>query len=154
MPTPSQRLAELGITLPAAPKPVASYIPSKRVGNLLFVSGQAPFRDGQLVATGPIPSKVSIETGQACARQCTLNALAIVAAACGSIDAVKQVVRVGAFIMSDPGFTDQPKIANGASDLLVQIFGEAGRHARAAVGSIALPLGMSVEVEFLFEVGD
>ena len=146
------RLQSLGLTLPAPTAPVAAYIPTKRAGNLLFVSGQVPLRDGKLVAEGPVPSKVSVEAAKEAARQCVLNGLAAVKAAIGSLDRVKQVVRVGVFVCSDPGFTQQPQVANGASELLVQVFGEAGRHARAAVGSVALPLGAAVEVEFVLEV--
>ena len=152
MSTPSQRLQELGLTLPEAPKPVASYIPSKRSGNLLYVSGQLPMRDGVLMATGTVPGAVSVETAQECARQCVLNGLAVAAAALGSIDQVASVVRVGGFVASDPGFSGQPQVINGASDLLQEVFGEAGRHARAAVGSVALPLDACVEVELLLEV--
>lgn len=154
---PEARLSQLGLTLPAAPKPVAAYIPTRRTGNLVFVSGQVPVVPGpdgkpQAMARGPVPSQVSIETAQQCARQCVLNGLAALKAAVGSLNAVKQVVRVGVFVCSDAGFTDQPKVANGASELLVEIFGPAGQHARAAVGSIALPLGVPVEIEFLFEI--
>ena len=146
------RLTELGITLPTPPKPVAAYIPCRRAGNLLYVSGQIPMRDGQMIAKGAVPSEVSIETAIECARQCVINGLANVKAELGSLSKVKQVVRVGAFVCSDRGFTEQPKVANGASELLVAVFGDAGRHARAAVGSVALPLGAAVEVEFLLEV--
>jgi enamine deaminase RidA (YjgF/YER057c/UK114 family) len=148
-----QRLIELGISLPTPGTPVAAYIPTKQAGNLVFVSGQVPFRDGKLVATGPVPSAVPLEKAQECARQCVLNGLAVVKAAMGSLDRVKSVVRVGVFVQCEAGYTDQPKVANGASDLLVQIFGEAGRHARAAVGCNALPLGACVEVEMVVEVG-
>jgi enamine deaminase RidA (YjgF/YER057c/UK114 family) len=150
--TPESALAALGYILPSASKPVAAYIPSKRVGNLLYISGQIPMRDGAMVATGPVPSKVTMEQAQDCALQCTLNGLAAAKAALGSLAKIKQVVRVGAFVCSDAGFTEQPKVANAASELLVKVFGESGRHCRAAVGSIALPLGAAVEVEFLFEV--
>lgn len=150
--TPEAILASLGYILPAASKPVAAYIPSKRVGNLLYISGQIPMRDGAMVAIGPVPSKVSIEQAQDCALQCTLNGLAAARAALGTLSKIKQVVRVGAFVCSDAAFTQQPTIANAASELLVKVFGENGRHCRAAVGSIALPLGAAVEVEFLFEV--
>jgi len=146
------RLAELGLVLPEPSKPVAAYIPTKVTGNLLFVSGQVPFRNGVLLATGPVPRDASIELAQQCARQCVLNGLAAARAALGSLDRVVGVVRVGVFVQCEPGFTDQPKVANGASELLVEIFGEAGRHARAAVGSIALPLGATVEVEFILEI--
>lgn len=146
------RLEALGLKLPAPYAPVASYIPTKRAGNLLFVSGQVPLREGKLVAEGSVPSRVSLEQAKECARQCVLNGLAAVKAAIGSLDRVRQVVRVGVFVCSDAGFTQQPQVANGASELLVQAFGESGRHARAAVGSVALPLGAAVEVEFVLEV--
>ncbi len=153
MTTPQQRLTDLGLTLPDAPKPVAAYVPSVRTGNLLYISGQIPFRDGQLLAIGPVPSAVSIEQAQDAARQCVLNALAVVSEAVeGGLGRVTRIVRVGVFVASDPGFTDQPKVANGASELLQDIFGDLGRHARAAVGSVALPLGATVEVEMIAEV--
>ena len=149
------RLSELGIELPAAPRPVASYVPAVRTGSLLFVSGQVPLREGRLVAEGPVPSVTSPEAAVAAARQCVLNGLAVMRDALGGdLDRVRRIVRVGVFVCSDPGFTGQPGVGNGASDLLVEIFGEAGRHARAAVGSVALQLGASVEVEFVVEVAD
>ncbi len=151
---PDSTLARLGLTLPTPAKPVAAYIPCKRTGNLLYVSGQLPSRDGQLLATGPVPSAVSLEKAQECARQCVLNALAIARQELGTLKLVREVVRVGVFVCSDPGFADQPKVANGASELLQQIFGERGRHARAAVGNVALPLNAPVEVEVLFEVDE
>lgn len=147
------KLAELGLQLPAAPKPVAAYIPAVRTGNLVFISGQLPMKDGKLLSTGSVPDQVSLEAGQAAARQCVLNALAVLADQLGGdLGRVKRIVRLGVFVCSAAGFTEQPKVANGASELLQQIFGEQGRHARAAVGSIALPLGASVEVEMLAEV--
>lgn len=146
------RLNQLGIILPTAPKPVAAYVPSRRVGNLLMVSGQVPFKDGKLLATGPVPTSVSIEAAAAAARQCAINALAVANDALGSLDRVAGVVRVGAWVACSAEFVDQPKVANGASELLVEVFGEAGRHARAAVGTNALPLGATVEVEVWFEV--
>lgn len=152
MPGIEDRLAELGLQLPAAPKPVAAYIPTVRSGSLVFVSGQLPFQDGKLMATGRVDGEVSLEQAQACARQCVLNGLAALTGEIGSLDAVRRVVRVGCWVACGPGFTDQPKVANGASELLQEIFGEKGRHARAAVGSVALPLGAPVEIEFLFEV--
>jgi enamine deaminase RidA (YjgF/YER057c/UK114 family) len=150
---PAQALAALGLVLPPAPKPVASYIPCVRSGNLIFVSGQLPMRDGALIATGSCPSPVSIEVAQECARQCVLNGLAVVADALGgSLDRVERIIRLGVFVNSVDGFTEQPKVANGASELLQQVFGERGRHARAAVGTNALPLGACVEVEMTVEV--
>lgn len=141
-----ESLDRLGLTLPPAPKPVASYIPAKKTGNLIYVSGQLPMRDGKLMATGPVPSKVSLEDAQAAARQCVLNGIA----AAMSVGEVRGVMRVGVFVQSDDGYAEQPKVANGASDLLLELFGDNGRHARAAVGTNALPLDASVEVEFIF----
>ena len=147
MPTVLQRsLDRLGLELPPVPKPVASYIPARKIGNLIYVSGQLPMKDGKLMCTGPVPSKVSVEEAQAAARQCVLNGIA----AAMSVGQVRGVVRVGAFVQSDDGFDGQPKVANGASDLLMELLGDDGRHARAAVGTNALPLNASVEVEFLF----
>ncbi len=147
----SDRLRSLGIELPPAPKPVAAYIPFVRSGHLIFVSGQLPMRAGALAVKGPVPSVVSLEEAVDCARQCALNAIAVAADAAGGIDRIARVVRVGAFVASDDSFTEQPKVANGASELLVQVFGDAGRHARAAVGVNTLPLGAPVEVELLVE---
>lgn len=146
------RLKALGISLPTPAAPVAAYIPTKRAGSLLFVSGQVPLREGKLIAMGRVPSQVSLETARECARQCVLNGLAAARAALGSLERVEQVVRVGVFVACDAEYHEQPKVANGASELLVEVFGEAGRHARAAVGCPALPLGAPVEVEFVFEV--
>lgn len=154
MTSPERRLAELGLTLPTPAAPVAAYIPTRRSGSLLFVAGQIPLRDGKAIATGIVPTSVSLETARECARQCALNGLAAARAALGSLDRIQHVVRIGVFVASEPTFTDHPKIANGASELLVEIFGEAGKHARAAVGSSSLPLGVPVEIEFLFEVRD
>ena len=150
--TPEARLAELGLVLPTPPKPVAAYIPARRSGNLVYISGQIPMEDGRLLATGSMPSQVSMERAHRCAVRCVLNGLAALKAEIGELSRVVKVVRVGAFVCSEPGFFDQPKVANAASELLVQVFGDAGQHARAAVGSIALPLGAPVEIEFLFEV--
>jgi enamine deaminase RidA (YjgF/YER057c/UK114 family) len=119
----------------------------------LFVSGQIPAVTGQLLFKGAVPGQVSVEQAQQCARQCAVNALAVIKAAVGDLSRVKQVVRLGVFVCSEAGFTDQPKVANAASELMVAVFGDAGRHARAAVGSISLPLGAPVEVEVLVEVG-
>lgn len=153
VPSVAHRLNELGIALPAAPKPVAAYVPAVRSGNLVFVSGQLPFANGALLATGPVPSKVGLEPAQAAARQCVLNGLAILSDVLGGdLDRVERIVRIGVFVQSDAGYGDQPKVANGASELLQEIFGERGRHARAAVGTNALPLDASVEIEFMFEI--
>lgn len=153
MSTIKSRLAERGLTLPPAPKPVASYVPCVRTGNLVFVSGQVPFRDGTLIAQGPVPTEVSVDEAAVAAGQCVLNALAVLDEALdGDLDRIRRVVRLGVFVLSAPGFKEQPRVGNGASDLLVELLGDAGRHARAAVGSVALPLGASVEVEMVVEV--
>ena len=153
MPQVNDRLESLGIRLPEAPKPVAAYVPSVQTGDLVYVSGQVPFSEGALLATGTVPSQVSPEQAIAAARQCGINALAVLDAHLeGNLDRVRRIVRLGVFIASDVGFTGQPQIANGASELMLEVFGDAGRHARAAVGSVALPLGASVEVELVAEV--
>lgn len=150
---PESTLEDMGITLPQAPKPVASYIPTRRSGNQVFVSGQIPVADGNLLAKGSVPTQTSPESATGCARQCTLNALACLKAEIGDLSKVSRVVKVGVFVASEPGYGDQPKIANGCSDLLVEVFGkEIGQHARAAVGVSALPLDVPVEIEFIFEV--
>ena len=153
MSTVRQRLADAGVTLPPAPKPIAAYVPSVRVGDLVFISGQIPVLDGALTALGPVPSAVGVEEAAAAARLCVVNALAVLADALdGDLDRVRRIVRIGVFVASDPGFGDQSRIANGASELLMEVFGEAGRHARAAVGSVGLPLGATVEIEMVAEV--
>lgn len=152
MPGYADRIAQLGLVLPEVPKPVASYVPSVKVGNLVYVSGQIPILKGKLLATGTVPNEVSVETAQSLAKQCVLNGLAVLEAEIGSLDRLKRVVRVGCFVASAPGFGEQPKVANGASDLLCEIFGDAGQHARAAIGSVGLPLNVPIEIEFLFEV--
>ncbi|MEQ8770605.1 MAG: RidA family protein [Phycisphaerales bacterium] len=149
---PNARLADLGLTLPEAPKPVASYIPARRTGSLVVVSGQIPMVGGELMARGRVPGEVDLETAVRCARQCLLNGLAVLAAEAGSLDRLERVVRLGCFVACDGSFTEHPKVANGASDLLLEIFGDRGRHARAAVGCPSLPLGAPVEIEFLFEL--
>jgi enamine deaminase RidA (YjgF/YER057c/UK114 family) len=146
------RLAELGITVPDVVPPVAAYQPTSRTGDLVFTSGQLPARDGEMIAVGKLGGDVSEEVGYECARQCALNALAAVKAEVGSLDAVKRVVKVVCFVSSDPGFTGQPQVANGASDLLGKAFGGAGVHARSAVGVCVLPLDAPVEVEIIVEV--
>ena len=145
------RLAELGITLPEPAAPVASYVPVVVAGGLAHVSGQLPFVGGQLV-TGRLGEDVSLEDGTAAARACGLMVLAQVRAALGSLDRVERVVKLGVFVNSAGTFTDQPKVANGASDLMADLFGDAGKHARAAVGVPALPLGAAVEVDAILAV--
>lgn len=144
--TIEQRLSELGIELPQAAAPVAAYVPVVIAGNLAHVSGQLPFIDGQLV-TGRLGEDVSLGQGTAAARACGLMVLAQLKAALGSLDKVERIVKLGAFVNSTGDFTDQPKVANGASELMVEVFGEAGKHARSAVGVPVLPLGAAVEVD-------
>lgn len=146
-------LERLGIVLPGAPKPVGSYVPFVRTGNLVFISGQLPWREGKLLATGAVPTAVTIEQGREAAKVATINALAVLREACGGdLDRVVRVVKVGAFVQSAAGFEQQPQVANGASDLLAAVFGEAGKHARAAVGTNTLPLNATVEIELIVEV--
>jgi enamine deaminase RidA (YjgF/YER057c/UK114 family) len=145
------RLAELGLELPTVAKPVAAYVPAVVTGNLVFTAGQLPFVDGALPATGKVGSAVTPENAAALARRCALNALAAAAEAIGSLDRVTRVVKAVVFVNSAPGFTGQPGVANGGSELLGEVFGEAGRHARSAVGVSELPLDSPVELELILE---
>ena len=146
------KLAELGITLPPAPKPVATYIPAVRAGDLLFLSGTGPFKDGQIVFTGKLGRDLTVEQGYEAARLTLLNALAMVRQELGTLDRVVRIVRLTGHVSSAEGFTQQPAVINGASDLLVQVFGEAGRHARLALGAAELPLNMCIELELILQV--
>ncbi len=146
------RLSELSITLPPAPKPVATYIPAVRVGELLFLSGTGPFKDGAIVYSGKLGKDLTVEQGYEAARLTLLNALAIVRQELGTLDRVTRIVRLTGHVASAEGFTQQPAVLNGASDLLVQIFGEAGRHARLALGAAELPLNMAIELELIVQV--
>ncbi|PFG73355.1 RidA family protein [Tepidiforma thermophila] len=152
--TPEHRLADLGIELPAVPPPAGLYAPAVRSGNQLYVSGQVPRAgDGSgVAAVGKLGHAITVEEGAALARTCALQALAVVRAELGSLDRVRRVVRVAGYVASAPGFTQHPAVINGASQLLLDVFGEAGRHARVAIGVAELPAGVPVEVEFLFEV--
>lgn len=150
----SARLAELGIELPSVPEPLASYVPAVRYGNLVQTSGQLPLVDGQLPTTGLVGDDVDAQTATELARRCALNALAAAAQAAGGLDNLERVVKVTGFVGSAPGFRGQPAVLNGASDVLGEIFGDAGRHARSAVGVAELPNGAPVEVEVLFSVRD
>ena len=152
MSTPEEKLAELGLSVPEVAKPVAAYIPAIRSGNHVFTSGQLPMRDGQLMLTGKVGGEVTQDEAVECARQCALNALAAIRAEVGELSAVKRIVKVVAFVASTPDFTGQPLVANGVSELLGEVFGEAGRHARSAVGVSVLPLDAPVEVELIVEV--
>jgi enamine deaminase RidA (YjgF/YER057c/UK114 family) len=146
------RLAELHIDLPPVPTPVASYVPVAVSGTLAYVSGQVPLAEGELLWRGKLGDELSVEEGGEASRRCALQILAALRSALGTLDRVSRIVKVSVFVASAPGFTDQPKVANGASDLLAEIFGEAGRHARAAVGVAELPLGAPVEVELIAEI--
>lgn len=147
-----QRLNELGLTLPVPPKPVANYLPVVRVDDLLFLSGVLPSQDGQLVMTGKIGHNLSIEQGVEAARVAVLNGLSIIRSTTGSLDQVKQIVKMVGYIASGPGFVDQPQVLNGASDLLVSLFGDAGRHARVAVGAAELPRHAPVEIDLIVQI--
>ncbi len=146
-------IKSLGLNLPAAPTPVANYVPYVRTGNLVFVSGQIPLENGVVKYVGLVGAQVSPEEGYEAAKLCGLNLIAQVKAACdGDLDRVTRVVKLTGFVAAGATFTEQPKVMNGASDLMVQVFGDAGRHCRAAVGSSSLPRGAAVEVEGVFEV--
>ncbi len=152
MSTPEQALAELGLTVPEVVKPVAAYVPAVRTGEYVYTSGQLPMRDGSLMATGKVGGDVTPEEAYECAQQCALNAIAAVKAEIGDLSLVRRVVKVVAFVASTSDFTGQPAVANGASELLGKVFGEAGRHARSAVGVAVLPLDAPVEVEIVVEL--
>ncbi|MGI6357284.1 MAG: RidA family protein [Bacillota bacterium] len=146
------KIQELGLTIPTPAKPLAAYVPAVQSGNQVFVSGQLPSKDGQLLHKGLLGREVSVEQGYEAARACALNCLGAVKALVGSLDNVVRIVKVTGFVAATPEFTDHPKVVNGASELMQQIFGEQGAHARAAVGMASLPLGVPVEVEMIVEV--
>ena len=151
MATPEERLAELGLQVPDVAKPGATYVPAVRSGNLVFTSGQLPMRSGELMQTGKVGDDVSPDEAAECAQQCALNAIAAVKAELGDLDQVKRVVKAVVFVASTPDFTGQPQVANGASELFGSAFGDAGVHARSAVGVPVLPLDAPVEVELVVE---
>jgi enamine deaminase RidA (YjgF/YER057c/UK114 family) len=153
-PSPEDRLAELVLQLPSVAAPVAAYVPAVRSGNHVYTSGQLPMVEGKLAATGKVGAEVSPEQAASLARTCALNALAAVKAEVGDLARVRRVVKVVGFVASAPDFTGQPGVVNGASDLLGQVFGDAGVHARSAVGVAVLPLDAPVEVELVVEVGE
>lgn len=152
--SPEERLKELGISLSEAPAPLGSYVPSVRTGNLLFLSGMLPLREGKLLRTGRVGESVSLNEAQEDAKQAAINALSILKAQIGSIDRVVRCIKLVGYIASAPDFTQQPAVLNAASDLMRDVFGDAGKHARAAVGVSVLPLNSPVEIEFIFEVAD
>jgi enamine deaminase RidA (YjgF/YER057c/UK114 family) len=150
--TAEDKITQLGLELPASVAPVANYVPFVTAGTMLFVSGQLPLKDGVQLTPGIVGATVSLEEAQLAARQCALNILSQVKAATGSLDSVLRVVKLGAFVACTADFAQQPEVANGASDLMVAVFGEAGRHARAAVGTNALPRGACVEIDAIIEL--
>jgi enamine deaminase RidA (YjgF/YER057c/UK114 family) len=152
MTTPSQRLAAAGLELPPVPTPAAAYVPAVRTGRYVYTAGQVPFVDGKLEATGKVGGAVSAEDGARLARICALNAVAAAASVAGGIDNIARIVKVTGFVASDPAFTGQPAVINGASELLLEVFGDAGKHARSAVGMAVLPLDAPVEVELIAEL--
>jgi enamine deaminase RidA (YjgF/YER057c/UK114 family) len=152
MATPEEKLAELGLSVPEVAKPVAAYVPAVRTGSYVFTSGQLPMKSGELMTTGKVGGEVTQEEAVACAQQCALNAIAAVKAEIGDLSLVKRIVKVVAFVASTPDFTGQPQVANGASELFGKVFGDAGVHARSAIGVPVLPLDAPVEVEILVEV--
>jgi enamine deaminase RidA (YjgF/YER057c/UK114 family) len=146
------KLKELKLQIPDVPKPVAAYIPAKQTGNLVFTAGQLPMVNGELISKGLLGQDVEIDEANKAARICTLNALAAIKSVIGDLDRIKQIVRVVGYVASVPTFTQQPAVVNGASELLLEIFGENGKHARSAVGMAVLPLNASVEIELTVEV--
>ena len=146
------KIKELGFNLPEIVTPIASYVPAKQVGNLIFTSGQLPMVKGELISTGLLGKEIEIEEGIRAAQVCTLNGLAAIKGLIGDLDQIKQIVRVVGYVASNPNFSQQPAVVNGASNLLLEIFGEAGKHARSAVGMVALSLNASVEIELTVEV--
>ncbi len=151
--SPEHKLKEFGIELPEAPPPLGSYVPVVKTGNLLFVSGMLPLVEGRLLRTGRVGEHLTVDEAREDARRAVINALSVVRSHAGSLNAVARCVKITGYVASSPDFTDQPKVLNAASDLLHEIFGEAGKHARAAIGVSALPLDAPVEIEFIFEVG-
>jgi enamine deaminase RidA (YjgF/YER057c/UK114 family) len=152
--SPAERLAALALTLPPVVPPVAAYVPAVRAGGFVYVSGQLPMVDGKLPAVGKVGGEVSASDAAGLARACALNAVAAAAAAAGGLDGIRRIVKVTGFVASAPGFTGQPQVVNGASELLIEVFGEDGRHARSAIGVAELPLNAPVEVELIAEVRD
>ena len=151
---PEERLAALGLTLPPVAAPVAAYVPAVRSGPYVYTAGQLPLADGKLPRTGKVGAQVSVDEAAGLARTCALNALAAVASVAGGLSAVTRIVKVTGFVASDPAFTGQAQVVNGASELLLEVFGEAGRHARSAVGMAVLPLDAPVEIELIAEVSE
>lgn len=150
--SPEEKIKELGIDIPEAPKPLGSYVPCVQAGNLLFLSGILPLRNGKLMRTGRVGESVFLDEAREDAKTAAVNALSVLKANIGSLDKVKRCIKITGYVASAPDFTEQPKVLNAASDLIFEIFGEKGRHARAAVGVNVLPLNSPLEIEFIFEV--
>jgi enamine deaminase RidA (YjgF/YER057c/UK114 family) len=150
--SPEDKLKELGIKLPETPKPLGSYVPSVQTGNVFYLSGILPLINGKLIRTGRVGESVSLDEAREDAKTATINALSVLKSNIGNLDKVKRCIKIIGYIASAPDFTEQPKVLNAASDLIFEVFGEAGRHARAAVGVNVLPLNSTVEIEFIFEV--
>jgi enamine deaminase RidA (YjgF/YER057c/UK114 family) len=150
--SPEEKLKQLGIELPEAPAPVGSYVTAVRTGNLLFLSGILPLTQGKLTRHGAVGKETSLDDAREDARTAAINALSVLKSNIGSLDKVRRCIKITGYVASAPDFTDQPKVLNAASDLIFEIFGEAGRHARAAVGVNVLPLNSTVEIDFIFEV--
>lgn len=151
---PEEKLAALGLSLPPVAAPLAAYVPAVRVGSLVYTAGQLPVVDGKLLSTGKVGAEVGAAEAAALARTCALNALAAAASAAGGLSAIRRIVKLTGFVASAPDFTGQPQVVNGASELLLEVFGEAGRHARSSVGTAVLPLDAPVEIELIVEVID
>ncbi len=151
---PEARLVALGLALPPVAAPLAAYVPAVRSGQHVYTAGQLPLADGKLLMTGRVGAQVSVEEAAALARTCALNALAAVASVTGGLSAVTRIVKIVGFVASDPSFTGQPLVLNGASELMLEVFGDAGRHARSAVGVAVLPLDAPVEIELIAEIRD
>jgi enamine deaminase RidA (YjgF/YER057c/UK114 family) len=151
---PEEKLAALGLSLPPVAAPLAAYVPAVRAGSLVYTAGQLPVVDGKLLSTGKVGAEVGAAEAAALARTCALNALAAAASAAGRLSAIRRIIKLTGFVASAPDFTGQPQVVNGASELLLEVFGEAGRHARSAVGTAVLPLDAPVEIELIVEVAD
>lgn len=147
-----KKLNDMGIKIPDAPKPLASYIPVTKVGNLVFTAGQIPMANGELKFKGKVGKDISLEDSIKAAQLCTVNCLSVIKSVANNLDNIKRIIKVTVFVNSDDGFTDQPKVANGASDLLVKVFGDNGKHVRSAVGVNELPIDSAVEIEMIVEV--
>ncbi len=152
--TPEEKLTALGIELPEIPKPLGSYVPFVRTGNLIFLSGMLPLKGGKLLKTGRVGESVTLDEATQYARTAAINALAVLRSAVGSLNKVMRCVKISGYVSSADDFVDQPRVVNGASDLIFEVFGEAGRHSRVAVGVNVLPLNSPVEISFIFEIGE